>query len=228
MFKISIVIPALNESGCIVDSLLALQGLRQQGVELIVVDGGSDDNTRDLAQPMVDLLLSSAAGRGRQMNVGAKRAEGCLLVFLHADCRLPDGAYQLLAKLSEGDHVWGRFDVRLDGSRRVFRLIETLMNWRSRLSGIMTGDQAIFVSARLFAKVAGFPEIPLMEDIALSRKLKRQNTAVCLHSRVLSSSRRWQQNGVLRTILLMWGLRLGYFFNVDPVRLAKKYRHDRG
>jgi len=225
MPRISIIIPTLNESAVIADSLVALQGLRQQGVELIVVDGGSFDNTQQLAKPLVDRLLLSEPGRAKQMNMGAMQAQGRLLLFLHADCRLPENAYQLLIELTEGDDVWGRFDVRLDGAQVAFRIIETLMNWRSRLSGIMTGDQAIFVSNQLFKRVEGYPDIQLMEDIALSKKLNKELAAVCLKSRVLSSSRRWQQNGVMRTVLLMWRLRLAYFFHCDPRLLAKKYQH---
>ena len=225
---ISIIIPTLNESAVIADSLLALQSLRKKGVELIVVDGGSSDNTQHLVKPWVDVLLASAPGRARQMNKGAEQAQGHLLLFLHADCRLPNDAYQLLAEYIEDDSVWGRFDVRLEGDQIAFRVIETLMNWRSRLSGIMTGDQAIFVSNSLFKKVGSYPDIPLMEDIALSKKLNKEQVARCFKSRVLSSSRRWQQNGVLRTVLLMWGLRLAYFFHCDPSILAKKYRHKRG
>jgi len=225
MTKISIVVPTLNESAVIVDSLLALQSLRQNGVELIVVDGGSCDNTQQLARPLVDVLLLSEPGRAKQMNMGAIQAQGRLLLFLHADCQLPEDAYQLLIGLTERNIVWGRFDVRIDGAQIAFRVIETLMNWRSRLSGIMTGDQAIFVSKQLFKKVLGYPEIQLMEDIALSKKLNKEQTAVCFKSRVLSSSRRWQQNGVMRTVLLMWRLRLAYFFHCDPRLLAKKYQH---
>jgi len=225
MTKISIIIPALNESAVIVDSLLALQSLRQQGVELIVVDGGSLDNTQQLAKPLVDMLFISEPGRAKQMNKGAMQAQGRLLLFLHADCRLPEDAYQLLIELTERNNVWGRFDVRLDGQQVAFRVIETLMNWRSRISGIMTGDQVIFVSSQLFKKVGAYPEIQLMEDIALSKKLNKEQTAVCFKSRVLSSSRRWQQNGVMRTVLLMWRLRLAYFFHCDPRLLAKKYQH---
>jgi len=223
--EISIIIPTLNESAVIVDNLLALQSLREQGVELIVVDGGSNDNTQSLAEPLVDRLLSSASGRAKQMNEGADQAQGCLLMFLHADCRLPENAYQLLIELTQRDDVWGRFDVRLDGTQIAFRVIECLMNWRSRLSGIMTGDQAIFVSSKLFSRVNGFPEIQLMEDIALSKRLKKEQAALCFTSKVLSSSRRWQQNGVMRTVLLMWRLRLAYFFRCDDQLLAKKYQH---
>jgi len=225
MTKVSIIIPTLNESTVIAGSLLALQSLRQQGVELIVVDGGSLDNTQQLAKPLVDMLFLSEPGRAKQMNKGAMQSQGRLLLFLHADCRLPEEAHQLLIELTERIEVWGRFDVRLDGTQGVFRVIETLMNWRSRLSGIMTGDQAIFVSSQLFKKVQGYPDIQLMEDIALSKKLNKEQAAVCLKSRVLSSSRRWQQNGVMRTVLLMWRLRVAYFFHSDPAILAKKYQH---
>jgi len=228
MANISIIIPCLNEAAEVVASLQALQGLREQGVELILVDGGSSDNTVCLAKHWVDQVLNSPAGRARQMNTGAKQARGQLLLFLHVDCRLPEDAYQLLTKQLNSGLCWGRFDVRLDGAQAIFRVIETLMNWRSRISQIMTGDQAIFVSKTLFERVGGFADIALMEDIALSQQLKKQQAAVCLKSKVVSSSRRWQQHGIIRTVLLMWQLRLAYFFNAKPSVLAKKYRDSRG
>ncbi|MEH6503631.1 MAG: TIGR04283 family arsenosugar biosynthesis glycosyltransferase [Cycloclasticus sp.] len=221
---ISVIIPCLNEAVTLPETLASLQALKQQGVELIVVDGGSSDNTVALATPLVDKMLIAPAGRSNQLNKGAEVAQGVLLVFLHADTRLPADAHVLLLGAANSETCWGRFDVRLDGQQWAFRLIEKLMNWRSCLTGIVTGDQAIFVSKALFEEVGGYPPIALMEDVAISKLLKKRSRPVCFHSAVITSSRRWQQNGILRTILLMWQLRLAYFFNVEPDVLAKKYR----
>lgn len=205
-------------------TLASLQSLRQQGVELIVVDGGSSDNTLALATPLVDKMFGAPVGRANQLNKGATVAQGKLLVFLHADTRLPADALALLSSVASSKLCWGRFDVRLDGEQRVFRLIERMMNWRSCLTGMVTGDQTLFVSKALFEELGGFPPIALMEDIAISKRLKKHSRPICFHSRVVTSSRRWQQNGTLRTVLLMWQLRLAFFFKADPVALAKKYR----
>ncbi|MBQ0725067.1 MAG: TIGR04283 family arsenosugar biosynthesis glycosyltransferase [Cycloclasticus sp.] len=221
--KIAIIIPTLNEAKVLPTTLLLLQPLRQHGVELIVVDGGSVDKTREAAQGLVDHCIESTAGRAHQMNQGASLATADLLVFLHADTQLPDDAYQLLNGIPSDSVYWGRFNVRLDGPQWAFRLIEHMMNWRSCLTGMVTGDQVMFVSKALFERVQGFPSIALMEDIAISKRLKKYAKPVCLKSTVLTSSRRWKQQGILRTVLLMWCCRLAYFFNADPAALAKKY-----
>ncbi|HSN31382.1 MAG TPA: TIGR04283 family arsenosugar biosynthesis glycosyltransferase, partial [Ideonella sp.] len=200
-----------------------LAALRARGHEVIVVDGGSDDGTAALAAPLCDRLLRTAPGRARQMNAGARAARGEALVFLHADTRLPDGADALiLAALRE--HSWGRFDVAIDSRRPVLKIVACAMNLRSRLSGIATGDQAIFVRRDVFS---GFPEIALMEDVAFSRAMKARGRPACLRARVTTSGRRWEAGGVLRTVLLMWRLRLLYAAGRSPERLAREYPHRR-
>jgi rSAM/selenodomain-associated transferase 2 len=225
--KFSIIIPVLNEQTVIVDTLQPLQALRQAGHELIIVDAGSTDNTPELAAPLADYVLQQTKrGRARQMNTGAKFAHNDILLFLHADTHLPSQAELLIINgLAKTGRQWGRFDVRLSGQAKLLRLVERLMNWRSRLTGIATGDQAIFIQKSLYNKVQGFPEIPLMEDISLSKKLKRISPPLCIRSKtVITSSRRWEENGIIRTILLMWGLRLAYALGVSPETL-KKYYH---
>ena len=222
--RISVIIPVLNEANLIVKTLSALQSLRQAGHEVIVVDGGSHDDTLSLSKPYADKLIQGSMGRSRQMNDGAKSANHEVLLFLHADTLLPEGAdWLILEGMEKKERSWGRFDVKLSGELPFFRVIEFLMNWRSRLSRIATGDQAIFVKTELFRSVGGFPEIDLMEDIALSKMLKTHGQPLCLWQRALTSSRRWEEKGFLRTIPLMWLLRLAYFFNVNPKRLAKLY-----
>lgn len=223
MLPLSIIIPALNEAGCIRDILRQLQALRAQGHEIILVDGGSCDETIALAQPLVDQLLPAPAGRALQMNVGAKAASGQVFWFLHADTRVPDKAARLITEALQQAGSWGRFDVRLSGDKLLLRLVERMMNWRSRFTGVASGDQGMFVTRELFERVGGFAELPLMEDIDLSRRLKREQWPVCLRDTLTTSSRRWEQKGVLRTIALMWYLRLAYFLGVSPARLAMRY-----
>lgn len=222
---ISIVVPVLNEAPGIVQFLQPLQAWRSAGHEVVLVDGGSRDRTRELAAPFVNRLLTSAPGRASQMNAGARASRGTLLVFLHADTTLPATAPELLARyLSPAWQRWGRFDVRLSGAHPLFRVVEAMMNLRSRVTGIATGDQAMFVSRALFEDLGGFAPIPLMEDIELSGRLRRRAAPECLRAKVTTSSRRWEQEGVLRTILRMWWLRWQYFRGVDPALLAARYR----
>jgi rSAM/selenodomain-associated transferase 2 len=226
--RISIIIPALNEQAVIVETLQALQALRDVGHEVIVVDGGSSDNTYSLAASLVDrtkgAVLRAKRGRARQMNVGAQFAHHDILLFLHADTRLPAQADVLIINgLEKTGRKWGRFDVRLSGRAWLLRVVARFMNWRSCLTGIATGDQAIFMQRSLYKQVAGFPDIPLMEDIALSRRLKRFSRPLCIQTPVITSSRRWEQRGIVRTILLMWGLRLAYALGVSPRTLKKFY-----
>jgi rSAM/selenodomain-associated transferase 2 len=218
---ISIIIPVLNEQQGIVRQLKQLQHFREQGHEIIVVDGGSHDKTLVLATPFVDHVLHSRSGRAYQMNFGASHAQGDLLLFQHCDSDLPDQALSLLERLPKD--TWGRFDVRLTGDHPMFRVIAFMMNWRSRLTGIATGDQSIFVSRLLFEKIGGFPEQPLMEDIELSTHLKKQQRPVCLNTPLTTSSRRWQKKGIWQTILLMWRLRLAYFFGAPADQLVRQY-----
>ncbi len=222
--KLSIIIPVLNEAPIIVHTLSSLQPLRHKGHEVIVVDGGSDDDSRLLSKPLADKVIQTLRGRSRQMNTGATLARGDILLFLHADTFLPDHADRLIVEGMKGRRrSWGRFDVKLSGKHPLLRIIEFLMNWRSRLSHIATGDQAIFVKREIFEAIGGFPEIDLMEDITLSKILKRYGRPICFWQRVLTSSRRWETKGLSRTIFLMWFLRLAYFYKVDPKRLIKLY-----
>jgi rSAM/selenodomain-associated transferase 2 len=225
---LSIIIPVVNEQETIAKSLAALQPLRRRGVEVIVVDGGSTDATLALARPLADLTLSAPLGRASQMNAGARRAQGEHLLFLHSDTLLPEQAVeQISGALNQSGRVWGRFDVRLDSPLRLLSVVAFMMNRRSRWTGIATGDQAMFVQRQAFERVGGFPEIALMEDIVLSKSLKRLSPPVCLRAYVKTSGRRWEQNGALSTILLMWRLRAAFFFKADPLSLAERYRHVR-
>ncbi|TVO75268.1 TIGR04283 family arsenosugar biosynthesis glycosyltransferase [Sedimenticola selenatireducens] len=220
---LSIVIPCLDEAEIIQKLLESLQSTRGRGVELILVDGGSDDST--VAKPLVDQLLVTAPGRALQMNAGARIAKSDLLWFLHADSMVNDDFPEAIrTALQSSECRWGRFDVTLSGRAPFFRVIEFMMNWRSRLTGIATGDQGIFVQRGLFEQVGGFPEIPLMEDIRLSALLRKYAWPIALRQRLMTSSRRWEQSGILRTVLLMWRLRLAFYFGVDPKRLAQRYR----
>lgn len=223
--KITVIMPCLNEAGLVEQSLARVQGLRARGHNVILVDGGSTDQTVALARPLVDAVITAPRGRAAQMNAGAGVADGDVLLFLHADTRLPAAADLLLtAALTGGGRHWGRFDARLSGTAPALRVIEFFMNWRSRLSGIATGDQAMFVTRERFARVGGFPDIALMEDVALSRALKRHGRPALIGTPVVTSSRRWEQRGVLRTVLLMWRLRLAYFLGASPQRLARIYQ----
>ena len=222
---ISVVVPVLDEADTLALSLRPLQSVRGHGVEVIVVDGGSRDRTRCVASPLCDRLLGAPRGRARQMNAGAAAARGLVLLFLHADTRLPCGwAEQVRDSLGNRGHEWGRFDVRLDGAHPMLRVVERAMNLRSRLSGIATGDQAIFVTRAAFREAGGFPDIALMEDVALSRALRTRSRPVCLRRTAITSSRRWERHGIARTIVLMWRLRLAYALGGDPERLARLYR----
>lgn len=216
--------PVLNEAGTIEQTLQSLQILRSRGCEVIVVDGGSSDATISLAQPWVDCVIDSRAGRAVQMNLGAAQAGGEILLFLHADTRLPAQADQLIIDgLSASGCIWGRFNVCLSGKRLIFRVVEKMMNIRSRFTGIATGDQALFITTQSFKSVGGFPAIALMEDIAMSHLLRQHSRPLCLSESVLTSSRRWEKKGVFRTIVLMWYLRMRFFLGADPETLHTIY-----
>jgi rSAM/selenodomain-associated transferase 2 len=229
MPKLSIVLPVLNEAEIIRGALSLLADYRNRGVEVIVADGGSSDGTPDLARPLADRVIAAPRGRATQMNAGAAAATGDVLMFLHCDCVLPDNADGLvLDGLERTAALWGRFDIRIDGRHPLLRIVAAMMNARSRLTGIATGDQAMFVRRDAFEQAGHFPDIPLMEDIALSKALKRMSAPLCLRAHVASSGRRWERNGVLRTIVMMWRLRLAYFLGANPADLAKRYGHVTG
>lgn len=223
----SIVIPVLNEA---VQIAARLQDLRKQlgtDWQIIVVDGGSTDDTVEQARVGCDQLVQSARGRSTQMNAGAAVAAGELLMFLHADTRLPvDVAEQMQAFLQSG-RQWGRFDVRLDGDHPLFCVIAFMMNLRSRFTGIATGDQVFFMRREFFRQLNGFAPIPLMEDVEFSRRARRVSWPWCSRARVTTSARKWQQNGILRTIVLMWWIRLAYFIGVSPSVLHRWYYSSR-
>jgi Glycosyltransferases involved in cell wall biogenesis len=218
--KFSVIIPTLNEQQTIESSLLALQALRGN-CEIIIVDASSGPLRAPAA--LADKIIRSEIGRAKQMNTGASHASGEILIFLHADTYLPEKPLQLIEQHLSGNKQWGRFDIRLCGDHFMLQIIAGMMNLRSRLTGIVTGDQAIFVTRTAFSAVGGYPDIDLMEDIALSKALKKISPPICLKAKVTSSGRRWQRYGVYRTILLMWSLRLRYFFGADPRRLVALY-----
>ncbi len=246
--SISIVVPMLNEAAALPALLCHLAGWRERGCELVLVDGGSDDDSVAIARAAGFRVVAAARGRARQMNAGARACSGAILLFLHADTRLPEAADAIvrgaLAAASLGSDgqsredaspalpsrrarntpAWGRFDVCIDGRPRMLRVVAALMNLRSRLTGIATGDQAIFVRRDVFEAVGGFPEQPLMEDVELSRRLLRVSRPACLRARVSTSGRRWEERGVWRTIFLMWRLRWAYWRGVAAERLAEAYR----
>lgn len=222
--NVSIIIPVLNEGSNLTKTLNSLQPYRQGGHEVIVVDGGSTDNSLALAGDVADQVIESAPGRAVQMNCGASVANGEVYLFLHADTVLPDKALDLITSVPQSGFYWGHFDIRLSSNRKIFRLIELMVNLRSRLTSIATGDQAMFIDAGLFKYIGGFPQIALMEDIAISRLLKNHAKPLCLKSTVITSSRRWETKGVIATVLLMWKLRLYYFLGVSPQKLSQLYR----
>jgi rSAM/selenodomain-associated transferase 2 len=222
--SLSIIIPTLNEAAGIAATLETLAPFRQRGVEVIVVDGGSGDATVERAKPLADKVLTAPRGRAAQMNAGAAAASGDVLLFLHADTTLPKDADGLLHYgLADSGRMWGRFDIAIEARNPLLRIVAGLMNWRSQITGIATGDQAMFVRRDTFAAVGGFPDIPLMEDVALSKRLKSIGRPLCLAARARTSGRRWTQRGVIRTVLLMWRLRLAYWWGADTTALARRY-----
>jgi len=220
----SIIVPVLDEAAGIVASLEALAVVRDAGASVIVVDGGSRDATRALAARFADRVVEAPRGRASQMNAGARESAADILVFLHADTTLPANALDAIAAgLARTGRVWGRFDATIAGADPLLAVVSLLMNARSRLTGVATGDQAIFVRREAFEAVGGFPEIPLMEDVAISKLLLRRTRPLSLEDRVVTSGRRWERHGTLRTIFLMWRLRLAYAFGADPRQLARRY-----
>lgn len=220
--SVAIVVPALDEESEIEPTLESI-GL-DDGHQVVVVDGGSSDGTRARATRLGVQVLESSAGRARQMNAGAAATQSSVVLFLHADTRLPPGWWEAVRRAIAGGAIAGRFDVELRGRHPMLRVVAAFMNARSRWSRIYTGDQAIFVRRAVFEAMGGYASIPLMEDIELSRRLKRQGPIACLRERVSTSGRRWETNGVFRTIALMWWLRFSYFVGASPETLAAMYR----
>ena len=220
---LSIIIPVLNEASIIEPALQALQDFRTRPIEIIVVDGGSDDSSCSIAPGLADRCLRTGRGRAHQMNKGAIIASGKYLLFLHIDTRLEMSAVQLDELFIKETAPWGFFCIRLSGKHPLLRIIEYAMNVRSRLTSIATGDQCLYVRSDLFLEVGGFPEIELMEDIALCKILRKKSRPGVLAQNVVTSSRRWEQRGIIRTVCLMWCLRLAYFLGVRPDRLVKSY-----
>jgi rSAM/selenodomain-associated transferase 2 len=223
MTTLAVVVPTLDEAAGIESTLGALAPLRARGVEVIGADGGSCDGTPALAAPQADRVLTSERGRARQMNAGAAATRAEVLLFLHADTRLPSDADHRVLEAVQRGAPWGRFDVRIEGRSRWLPVVAALMNVRSRLSGIATGDQAIFVTRAAFDRVGGFPDQPLMEDVELSRRLRRLARPACLRDRVVTSGRRWDTHGAWRTIVLMWRLRWAYWRGTPAQDLARRY-----
>ena len=222
--QLSIVLPTYQEAQILESSLLPLQSMRKQGVEIILVDGGSTDATVQIGTPLVDRVVQSRKGRARQMNAGAEVAIGEWLLFLHADTLLPEGSVQLLNQVQRSNRLWGFFFVRLSGRHPLLRCVEFGMNHRSRLTQVATGDQAMFVHRRLWSELKGFAVQDLMEDVEFSKRLRRRSAPYVVRNPLTTSSRRWEKNGIVKTIVLMWGLRLLYFLGVDPNYLARLYR----
>ncbi len=220
---LAIIVPVLNEGDTLAARLQALQALRARGVQLLVVDGGSTDASVAVAAPWADLVLVAPRGRAAQMNAGACATRADTLLFLHADTQLPPDADALIAQALAAGHAWGRFDVHIAGAHPLLPMVAAFMNVRSRLSGIATGDQAVFVRRAVFNAVGGFAPQPLMEDIDLSRRLRRISAPACLAARVTTSGRRWDQHGLWRTIALMWRLRAAYFGGASAQALAARY-----
>ena len=217
-------VPVLDEAAVIGAALEALRPLRERGHEVIVSDGGSTDGTRERAARGADRVLAAPRGRARQMNAGAEVATGDVLVFLHADTRLPGEADRAVLEALGRKSGWGSFPVRLSGAHPAFRVIERMISLRSRLSGIATGDQAIFVARDLFRAAGGFADLALLEDVELCRRLRRIARPVRPRVPVVTSSRRWETGGIARTTVLMWWIRGAYALGASPDRLARHYR----
>tara|TARA_R110000824_G_scaffold288508_2_gene476521 strand:+ start:92698 stop:93399 length:702 start_codon:yes stop_codon:yes gene_type:complete len=225
--KISIVIPVLNEAEALNRLLPSLQTYRKNGHEIILVDGGSHDRTLAVARPLVDRYIQTVKGRSHQMNEGAEVARHAILLFLHADSVLPETADKFIIEaLDSGRHCWGRFNIRLSNTRIAYKVIAWAINLKSTLSGIATGDQAIFVRKKDFEDIGAYDRIPLMEDVALSKKLLKLSRPACIKSKLTTSSRRWEKHGICNTIFLMWRLRIAYFFGVRPDKLVEHYYPD--
>lgn len=223
--SLAIIVPVLNEAAGIEAALQALQPLRERGARIVVADGGSSDDTASRAGVLADRVIETARGRARQMNVGAQAAvDADTLLFLHADTRLPADADRQIAEAFARGARWGRFDVRIAGRARLLGLVAHAMNLRSRITGMCTGDQAIFCRRDLFEALGGYADLPLMEDIDFSIRARRLARPVALLPPAITSGRRWEQRGVVRTVVQMWSLRWRYHRGADPALLAREYR----
>lgn len=223
MQSISIIVPVLNEALCLPDTLARAQALVGPQVDIVFVDGGSTDNTVALIKAAGLRVVASANGRAWQMNAGAAQTQGDILLFLHADTQLPLDALSSMTSHLSSHVCWGRFDVRIAGSSRMLPVIARMMNWRSRYSGIATGDQAMFMTRAAFNAIGGFPQQALMEDIEASKRLKKLSRPACIASPVVTSGRRWETRGVWPTIFLMWRLRWAYWRGQNANQLAQLY-----
>ena len=225
MSGLSIIIPVLNEEHFLTGNKERLVSLLQEGHEILVVDGGSQDNSVNIARSLGCRVFCTRASRGHQLGCGANHSKNGVLLFLHADTRLPSRAAQVITQaLVRPEQLWGRFDVRFSNPHPVFRVIAWFMNKRSCLTGIVTGDHALFIKRKLYFDCGGYMDMPLMEDVEFCRRLKKNAPPVCLSEVVVTSSRRWEQNGILKTIITMWWLRLMFFFGQPPEKLARQYR----
>lgn len=225
MSRLSIIVPALNEADRLAATLAGLRACCTGQMQLIVADGGSVDDTVGIARRFADRVVCSARGRAVQMNAGACKATGDVLWFVHADTVVPAAAGDaVLGAIGERDAVWGYFDVRLDGEPALLRVVERMMKLRTRVTGVATGDQGIWVRRSVFEAVGGYAPLPLMEDVALSKRLRRLRRPLCLPLRLSTSARRWQARGTVRTVMLMWWLRLAFWLGVSPETLARWYR----
>ena len=217
----------LNEAATIASTLDALRR-GAPDAEIVVVDGGSTDASVAIARPLSDTLIDAPRGRALQMNAGARASQGDVLVFVHADTIVPSTfATDIASALSDPAIVGGRFDVRLDDSALPYRIIGAMISLRSRISHTGTGDQAIFVRRDVFDRLGGFPELELCEDLEFSRRLKRTGQIACLRTRVITSARRWNRDGVVRTVIRMWLIRAMYLLGVPPARLKRMYSDTR-
>lgn len=222
---LSIIIPVLNEARFLAANKEKFGSWLREGHEILVVDGGSRDGSVNIARALGCKVFRTRASRGHQLGCGASHSKNDVLLFLHADTRLPPHAAEAIARALAGpDRHWGRFDVRFSNPRRVFRVIAWFMNKRSCLTGIATGDHALFIKREFYFGCGGYIDIPLMEDVELSRRLKRYASPACLSEKVVTSSRRWEQNGILKTVLTMWLLRLLFFLGQSPAKLARLYK----
>lgn len=225
MSGLSIIIPVLNEEHFLAVNKERLVSLLQEGHEILIVDGGSQDDSVSIARSLGCEVFCTRASRGHQLGYGANRSKNDVLLFLHADTHLPSHTAKMVAQALVGpEQRWGRFDVRFSNPHPVFRVIAWFMNKRSCLTGIVTGDHALFIKRELYFSCGGYRDVPLMEDVELCRRLKKHASPVCLSEEVVTSSRRWEQNGIFKTVIMMWWLRLMFFFGWSPEKLARLYR----